>query len=127
LRGGAALRSAGLSELLAGFGSPDAAATWHFRLVEPGFFHLELTYATAADVADGQLEAALGGETKACDLRSTGGLDQFLTDSYTLAIPKSGQHTLVLRPLRPASGDWLLLKSVRLVPVGAGERRASAH
>jgi hypothetical protein len=112
------LRTAGRSEVLAGFDSPEAEAQWHFRLIEPGFFQLELTYATAADVADARLEAAIGEDSKTCELRSTSGLDQFLTDSYTVAVPKSGQHTLVLRPAHTMNGDWLALKSVRLVPVG---------
>ena len=87
-------------------------------MIETGFFQMELSYATAAGVADPRLEAAIGDAAKTCELRSTGGLDHFLTDNYTLAIPTSGEHTLVLRPTQPTPGDWLVLKSVRLVPVG---------
>lgn len=118
LQGTVKLRTAGLSESLAGFGTPEDQAQWHFRLIEPGFFQLELTYATAADVADARLVAAIGEDSKICELRSTGGLDQLLTDSYTLAVPKGGEHSLVLRAAETQTGDWLVLKSVRLLPVG---------
>ena len=118
LGSGVQLRTSGTGELVAGFGSSDSQVQWKFRLVEPGFFQLELTYATAADAQAAALEAVLGDESKPCDLRSTGGEDQFLTDSFTCAIPKSGEHTLILRPGRPADGPWLVLKTVRLVPIG---------
>ena len=117
LGSGVQLRTSGTGELLAGIGSSDSQVQWKFRLVEPGFFHVELTYATATDAEAAVLEAVLDDESKRCDLRSTGGEDQFLTDTFTFAIPKGGEHTLILRPERPPAGPWLVLKSVRLVPI----------
>ena len=58
--------------------------------------------------------------TRASDSESrptTVGEDQFLTDSFTFAIPKGGEHTLILRSERPPAGPWLVLKTVRLVPI----------
>lgn len=117
LGGDVQLQTSGTGEHLAGFSSPDSQVQWTFRLVEPGFFQLELTYATAAEAEPAALEAVLGDESKLCDLRSTGGEDQFLTDSFTFAIPKGGEHTLILRSERPPAGPWLVLKTVRLVPI----------
>ncbi len=118
LGSGVQLRTSGAGEHLAGFGSPQSQVQWKFRLAEPGFFQLELTYATAAGATGAALEAVVDWEGKDCELRSTGALDEFLTDSLTLAISKSGEHSLVLRPKRNPSGDWLVLKAVRLVPIG---------
>jgi hypothetical protein len=118
LHGGATLRNSGAGEVLAGFGGTDSQAQWNFRLVEPGFFHLELVYATAAETSGAALVVSLGQERKECELRSTGGKDQFLTDTFTIAIPKSGQYTLVLWPEGQPASDWLKLRSVRLVPIG---------
>jgi hypothetical protein len=78
-----------------------------------------MKYATAIEPGGAALEATVTGQSKTCDLRSTGGRDVFLADTFTIAIPKSGEHTLVLRPVQHPSGDWLILKSVRLIPIGA--------
>jgi hypothetical protein len=121
LAGGVELRSSGTRELLAGFSLPDAAARWQFRLVAPGFFELELQYATAREVETATLVAAIDEASKPLALRPTEGRDQFHTDTFTMALPKSGLHSLVLRPREALAGEGLILKSVRLVPIkGAG-------
>jgi hypothetical protein len=123
LSGGVELRTRGLTEHLTGFHSSEATAQWRFRLIEPGFFELELHYATAIDVEGAVLAATVGGQAKLCPLRSSGGADQFLADRFTLALPTSGEHTLALRLVRDLppgleGGDRLVLKSVRLIPIG---------
>ena len=119
LAGGVEVRTAGTEELLAGFGSAQAAARWKFRLVEPGFFRLEIQYTTAADARPVVLVAVVDDESKECELRSSGSADQLLTDEFTLAIPRSGQHSLALRTASASERDALVLNSVRLVPVRA--------
>jgi hypothetical protein len=116
LTGGVELHVQGTEEVLAHWLAPEDSAAWQFRLVKPGFFQVELTYATSA--ADGELELVLGERTKSCPLRPTGGLDQYLSDTFTVAIPAGGEHTLIIRPVRQPEGDWLILKTVRFVPVG---------
>ncbi len=120
LQGKVELHPAGTQEILAGFTSADAAAQWQFRLIEPGFFDLELQYATAPGAEPIALVADIAGQSKSLDLRSTGSLDEFHTDTFTIALPKSGQHSLVLKPAAPLAGEGLILKSVRLIPVDTG-------
>jgi hypothetical protein len=119
LSGSVEMRLAGTDEVLANWTGTEDAAQWDFRLVRPGFFQIELVYATAQDAGGFELEASVGSQAKRCELRATGGLDKFLTDNYTIALPVSGRHTLALRPGRKPAGDWLVLRSVRLIPVAA--------
>jgi hypothetical protein len=120
LQGKIELRPAGTQEVLAGFTSADAAAQWVYRLVLPGFFDLELQYATAPGIENAELTAEVAGQAKLLTLRSTGSLDQFHTDTFTIAVPKNGQHQLLLKPAAPLAGEGLILKSVRLIPVDRG-------
>lgn len=122
LQGNVELRPAGTQEVLAGFTSADAAAQWQFRLIEPGFFDLELQYATTPKAESAALVAEVAGQSKSLTLRPTGSLDQFHTDTFTVALPKSGRHSFVLKSATPLADEGLLLKSVRLIPVGTGER-----
>jgi hypothetical protein len=117
LDGAVELRTLVAEEVLANWTGTEDAAQWDFRLVRPGFFQIELVYATAQDAGGFELEASVGSQSKRCELRSTGGLDKFLTDNYTIALPVSGRHTLALRPGRKPAGDWLVLRSVRLIPI----------
>jgi hypothetical protein len=117
LQGSIELRPAGTQEVLAGFASADASAQWQFRLIEPGFFDLELHYATAPETEPTPIVAEVAGQAKTLDLRPTASLDEFHTDTFTIALPKSGRHTLVLKPAAPLAGEGLILKSVRLIPV----------
>jgi hypothetical protein len=117
LAGGVEVRTLVAEDALANWGAPEAAAQWDFRLFVPGFFQIELNYATQEGAGSAELEVQIGSQRKRCELRPTGGRDTFLTDSYTIAIPTSGQHTLALRPVRHPPGDWLVLRTLRLVPV----------
>jgi hypothetical protein len=118
LTGGVELVEADAGPELRNWQAEDARSTWQIALVEPGFFQVELVYATTAGIADSSLQVTVGEQTKRCSLRDSGGLDTFLTDSYTIALRKSGKHTLVLESSTlPAAGD-LVVRSVRLVPVG---------
>ncbi|MDX1948578.1 MAG: hypothetical protein SFU86_24540 [Pirellulaceae bacterium] len=108
---------------LAGWDSAEARAQWPFQVTQPGFFRLELEYATSQQTAAGELEATIGQQRKLCELRPSGGLDRFLIDTYPIAIRASGRHTLTLRPTRQPGGDWLVIRSVRLIPVGGASLR----
>lgn len=120
LSGGVELQVIGTEEALTHWTTPEARAAWSFRLLRPGFFKAELTYSASATADEpAELELAIGKRVKVCELRPSGGLDQFHSDTYTVAIPAGGQHTLVVRPVKQPAGDWLILKTVRFVPVGA--------
>jgi len=118
LAGGVELRHVGTTAVLGNWTAPDAAARWRFRLIQPGFFQVELKYATAAEAAGSAMEITAGKEHKTCELRASGGLDRFLTETLTVALPAGGEHTVELTPKAKLDGDWLLVESVRLMPVG---------
>lgn len=124
LSGGVELIETDAGPALHNWSAEGARSSWTIALVEPGFFQLELVYATTAGVEESSLLAAIGEQEKRCSLRDSGGLDNFLTDTYTIALPKSGRHWLVLRPAAlPAGGD-IVVRSVRLIPVGGSARAA---
>jgi hypothetical protein len=116
LSGAVELQVKGTQEVLANWTTASDSAQWHFKLVKPGFFHAEVVYATVPEAAGASLELVVGERTTAIDLRSSGGLDQFITDAETLVVPTSGEQMLTVRPVRQPSGPWLVLRSVRLIP-----------
>jgi hypothetical protein len=118
LAGGVELRHVGTTAVLGNWMTPDAAAHWRLRLIEPGFFQVELKYATAAEALGSEVVVAVGKQRKASELRASGGLEKFVTDTMTIAIPTSGEHTLELALHQELAGDWLFVESVRLIPVG---------
>ncbi|MCI0357611.1 MAG: hypothetical protein L0211_03885 [Planctomycetaceae bacterium] len=118
LHGSLALRHTGTSESIGNWATQDAAARWRFRLIQPGFFQVELKYATAGEAAGAEIDLLVGKERKACELRPSGGMEKFITDTVTVAIPSGGEHTFALTAKEPLGGDWLLVQSVRLIPVG---------
>jgi hypothetical protein len=118
LAGGTELRYIGTSESIGNWTAKDAAAHWRFRLIQPGFFQVELKYAAAAEAAGTEVELMVGKERKTSQLRPSGGLEKFITDTVTVAIPNGGEHTFAIALTEPLAGDWLLVESVRLIPVG---------
>jgi hypothetical protein len=119
LTGGTSLKIAISENVLRGWTSPDDSATWKFKLQRPGFFKLELTYASTRDGNDTDVELLLGEEPiHKFHLAPTGGEDQFQTTSHTIVITASGTRALTLRPAADIPADSLSIKSVRLVPVG---------
>lgn len=116
ISGSVELAVSGTEEVLIGWSGPEAAAEWRFRLVKAGVFNAEATYASSPAAAGTDLELLVGEMPRPIPLRDSGGLDQFITDSIKLFVTTSGESTLIVRPGQQADGDWLVLKSVRLVP-----------
>jgi hypothetical protein len=105
--------------VLTGWASPDDAAIWKFKLLRPGFFKLELTYAIAAEIEEAGMELLLDGEeVDTFDLKPTGGADKFETLTQTIVVKSSGTHVLKLHPTAAIPEDGLVVKSLRLMPVG---------
>jgi hypothetical protein len=117
LAGNVVVETIGAQPQQARWTSDEDQAVWQFHLKKPGFFHVELVYATAA-ADDAELDLRIGDWRKVCSLRSAGGLDQFVTDIYPLALSQSGIHRLTIRPLSHPEGDWFALRTIRLVPIG---------
>jgi hypothetical protein len=117
LSGEVELAVSGTEEVLIGWNGAETAAEWRFRIVKPGIFDAEATYASSDAAAGKDLELLVGEMPRSIALRDSGGVDRFTTDTVKLFVTTSGESTLIVRPAQPAEGDWLVLKSVRLVPV----------
>jgi len=138
--GPVAMAVSGTDDVLIDWTGPQAAAEWRFRLVKPGIFDAELNYATAEGVVGAELELVVGEQTRSLSLSGSGALNEFTRERLKLVVRKSGENTLVVRPAQQQNSDWLVLKSLRLMPVklnapdeepgemeaSAGERGASA-
>ena len=119
LTGATSLKIAISENVLSGWTSADDAATWKFKLLRPGFFKLDLTYANARDGEDIGLEMLLGDEQfPKLHLPPTGGADKFETISHTIVVKASGSHTFTIRPAAAVPEGSLIIKSLRLIPVG---------
>jgi hypothetical protein len=117
---GAVTRSVSAGEdALVGWSSLQDSAAWHFRANKPGFYSAELTYATTEAAADAELELRVDDRKRLCSLRGSGNLEQFITDEYPVAIASSGVHQLTIQPHSDLPGQWLVLRSVRLIPTKA--------
>jgi hypothetical protein len=109
---------------LIGWSSPNDTATWQFQAARSGFYRAELTYATASEAAEAELELRIDDRKRRCSLRASGGLDRFISDEYPVAVPVSGRHQLVIQPHGDWNADWLLLRGVRLIPMSGDKPRA---
>ncbi|HEX5102459.1 MAG TPA: hypothetical protein VFV87_01525, partial [Pirellulaceae bacterium] len=114
--GAVELQIALTEEVLANWTGPDDAAEWRFKLVKPGFFDVELSYATSAAAGEGAVEVTIGEREANIPLQPTGGIDQFHSESRPLIVPASGEHTLALRPKLQLEGHSIIVRGVRLVP-----------
>ena len=119
LAGATSLKIAISENVLGGWTSAEDAATWKFKLLRPGFFKLDLTYANAHEGADIGLEMLLDDEQfPKLHLPPTGGADKFETVSHTIVVKASGTHTFTIHPAAAVPEDSLIIKSLRLIPVG---------
>ena len=119
LAGTTSLKIAVSEHVLSGWTSAEDAATWKFKLLRPGFFKLDMSYAAAHEGADIGLELLLDDEQlHKFHLPPTGGADNFQTVAHTIVVKASGTHTFSIRPAGTVPADSLVIKSIRLIPVG---------
>lgn len=123
LTGEVKLTPTGPGELLSGWSQPGDEAVWTFKLLEPGFFELEVTYAALDEAGEIVVTALLNdADLKTFSFRPTGALDKWSTRQQTVAIPAAGQHRLSLRLDSETSAGSLSLKQARLIRVGLGKK-----
>jgi hypothetical protein len=101
------------------FTSSNDSATWELHIGKPRFFQAELTYATKGNAEDAELELRIGERFKRFTLRSSGGMDQFISDAVTIAVPQSGKQKFVVRLATKGGGQSIVLKAVRFIPISA--------
>ena len=116
LSGAVELEVNGTEELLTSWTTAEDAAQWQFKLVKPGFFEAQVVYATVPEAAGAALELIIGERATPINLRSSGGLDQFITDTETVVVSNTGEQSLIIRPKGQPAGHWLVLRSVRFIP-----------
>jgi hypothetical protein len=124
LSGQVRLKPIGGEEVLEQWRQPGDQAAWKFKLLKPGFFQLELTYAALDEAGETKMTAYVN-ETKLQTflLTPTGALDKWATRRHTVAVISSGHHVFVLRLDDPVDPGCLVVKRVRLSPAAdeAGE------
>jgi len=116
LRGAVARSLTAGEDALVGWSSSQDSAAWQFRAPKPGFYSAELTYATTDAAAEAELELRVDDRKRLCSLRASGGLEQFITDKYPVAVSSSSVHQLTIQSHSDLPGQWLVLRSVRLIP-----------
>ena len=126
LSGSVKLRPTGGDELLDGWSQEGDQALWTFKLLRPGFFRLELTYAALDEAGETSMSALVdSAAVKTYSLRPTGNLTQWRTTQQTIAVTTGGQHTLALRLDGAVEGRSFVFKAARLAPIAsaAGEQK----
>jgi hypothetical protein len=117
LRGDVQLVRHGDQCAIANWTSPECSASWRFVIFEKRDYHAKITYAVTADARDHSYTVQAGGQSRKEDLSLRGGPGVFITDEFYLVMPRTGEHTLVVRTDTPTPQGLMELKSLRLTPV----------
>ena len=102
-------------DVLTRWQSMDDWVSWKFKVVKlppQGVFLVRVTYAARPASDGGSFVLAVGEQQKECEVRGTG---EPVTDEYYLAVPKTGEHTLTVRPKSKPADELMTLKSVTFV------------
>jgi len=115
------LRSVQGQSVISGWTSTESVVQWRFDVHTPGVFRIELTYAAGDASQGGAYTLAIGEATSSGTVRSTGGLDTFVSEKIGfMAIRKPGRHTLTMRATRINGAELMRLQSIHLSPAGRG-------
>ena len=122
LSGHVILKPIGGDEVLDRWSHPGDQASWKFRLLRPGFFELELTYAALDEAGETKMTVSLDEKRlHSFLLTPTGALDEWESRRHTVAVVAGGDHELTLGLDDPVSSEYLVIKRVRLSPADAPE------
>ncbi len=95
--------------------------SWEFRVLEPGFFEVEIVYAASNAMAGGRYTVAVEGQEVTRSIDSTGGVETFGRETFYWALTRNGRHTLTIRPEQISDAGLMIFKSLRLKPVARRE------
>jgi hypothetical protein len=101
----------GTEEVLSGWQGPADAARWRFRVVKPGEFQLQVTYAAGDEAFGRKLQMTIDGREQFLELQPT--RNRFRTDSLSVDVTE-GTHELRMAPTSAFQGE-LRIKLVRLL------------
>ncbi|MCO6456936.1 MAG: hypothetical protein J5I93_16680, partial [Pirellulaceae bacterium] len=102
--------------------TPENRAEWHFRLVRPGAFRLEMRYLLEPGGEGGQVELSI--DDRPVKVRTlsfssvagaTGSEAAEVSDQFYVAIPRSGPHRLSVRAVSPPGEQPMALREIRLL------------
>jgi hypothetical protein len=114
-RGDLRLVIRGAADVIAGWSSSQYSASWRFKVLQGGFYRVEMDYAVTEDAEGCVVDVQVAGTQKEHTVSMRGGPGAFKTDEFFLAIPE-GEHTLTVRAATPTPQGLMELKSIRLSP-----------
>jgi len=95
-----------------GWESTEQTVEWKAKLVKPGVFQARINYATKSEAPAGILQVTVNGKSQQVSLRGSGGSETFVTESFFLAIPRSGISTIVLQAKEIGADGFIELRSL---------------
>lgn len=98
----------------------DEVLAWQLEVRQATLFRARLTYAVDEVGAEGSIRVTWGERTKDWDLRSSGGLESFITDEFPLAVSDPGQHALTIEPVTKPGREVMRFRSLELTPSRRG-------
>jgi len=106
----------GLEGQIGSWTDPQDWVSWKFKVLKPGYFRAEITYAAAQDAHQGTYRIQIDEEpSKGCDVESPTGTAS-RTDEYFFFINRSGTHVLSVKAENKPGKELMVLKSIRLRP-----------
>ena len=106
----------GLEAQIASWTDSEDWVSWKFKVLTPGFFRTEVTYAAGEDAHQGTYLVQIDEEpSKVCTVESPMGTTG-RTDEYFFFIKRSGIHVLSVKAGNKPGKELMVLKSIRLRP-----------
>lgn len=106
----------GLEGQIASWTDPEDWVSWKFKILKPGYFRAEVTYAAAQDAHQGTYRIQIDEQpSKVCEVESPMGTTG-RTDEHFFLINPSGTHVLSVKAGNKPGKELMVLKSIRLRP-----------
>ncbi len=98
--------------------NPDDYVIWRFKIIKPGTFDAQVTFACAAGSGGSEYTLLVAKQKISGKVKDTGSWTNFVTENVgTLKIEKTGTYNLSVKPESRPRVAVMNLKSVTLVPV----------
>lgn len=101
--------------LITGWTSSEQYLLWKFRVVRPAIFEVTIHYAAKPENAGATMVLAVDEEERMCDVRAAEG-DQFQIEKIFMAVRRTGEHTLTVRPGQMKGNAFMELVRIEFVP-----------
>jgi hypothetical protein len=101
-----------------GWQSQDDVARWHFKLVRPAVFQVQLVYKSSRSSGDWEFRVGEGTKSRALQAGEEGAS---YIDEFIWKVPRGGQQVLELSVNNLPDGPLIALESLRFKKVDLGE------